>query len=148
MEELLELHDAITEHRYDDALAIVEEMTAMAKKDIIDKLSSLVEILLIHLIKCQVEQRTTHSWTTSIIAALAAIKRYNARDTRKGVYLEKNGFQEQIDEVWSLALRKASLEAFGGKYSPREFAQLVDAEAVKAQALDYILNGYPTDEDM
>lgn len=148
MEELLDLHEALVQRRYEDALEIVEEMTAMARKDIINKINSFVEVLLIHLIKCHAEQRTTHSWTTSIIAALAGIRRHNARDTQKGTYLDTQGFQEQIDEAWSLALRKASLEVFGGKYSPREFARIVDAEVVKAQALDYILNGYPTDEDI
>jgi hypothetical protein len=102
-----------------------------------------VEVLLIHVIKCHIEQRITHSWETSIVAALASIQRYNTRDSRKGFYLDSDGFRLQIEEVWTVALRKASLEAFGGKYSYREFAKLVNAEAVKTQALDYILNGYP-----
>jgi ribosomal protein S17E len=147
MEELLELHDALTQHRYNDALAIVEDMTAMAKKDIVNKIGSYVRILLIHVIKSHAEERVTHSWATSILVALEAIHRHNVREKSESAYLDKIGFAAMIDEYWDLSLRKASLEAFDGKYSPREFAKLVNAETVKAQALDYILNGYPESED-
>jgi ribosomal protein S17E len=147
MEELLELHDAITQHRYEDALEIVDEMTAMAKKEIITKIGSYIRVLLIHLIKSHVEQRMTHSWSTSILLALEAIQRYNQREESDGKYLDAVGLAARINEYWELALRKASLESFDGKYSPREFAKLVDADIVKAQALDYILNGYPESED-
>jgi hypothetical protein len=147
MEELLELRDAITQHRYDDALDIVDEMTAMAKKEILSKIGSYIRVLLIHLIKSHVEQRMTHSWSTSILLALEAIQRYNQRGESDGTYLDAAGLAACIDEYWELALRKASLESLEGKYSPREFAKLVDADSVKAQALDYILNGYPESED-
>jgi ribosomal protein S17E len=147
MEELLELHDAITEHRYDDALAIVEEMTAMAKKDIIDKIGSYTRLLLMHLIKAHAEQRMTHSWRVSIKVALEEIRDKNQREYSDGQYLNATELCAMIDRKFPIACEHASLEAFGGKYSPREFARLVDAETVKAQALDYILNGYPESED-
>lgn len=147
MDEILELRRSIEEGRYDDALALVDEITAMARKDIVDKIGSYIRVLLIHLIKSRVEQRMTHSWSTSILFALEAIKRYNERDESNGTYLDEAGLRHHIDEYWALALRKASLEAFEGKYSPREFAKLIDAESVKAQALEYILHGFPeTDE--
>jgi Domain of unknown function DUF29 len=146
MEELLDLHTAISQGRYNDALTIVDEMTAMAKKEIITKIGSYIRVLLIHLIKSHVERRMTHSWSTSILLVLEEIQRYNQREKSAGTYLDAAGLEACIDEYWELALRKASLESFEGKYSPREFAKLVDAEAVKAQALDYILHGYPESE--
>lgn len=146
MEELLELHEAITKHRYNEALTIVEEMTAVAKKDIINKIGSYISILLLHCIKSYAEKRMSHSWETSILEALAGIRRNNVSATNKGVYLDEQGFSDMIDEYWSLAVRKASTEAFGSTFSPREFAQRVDADVVKALALDYILNGYPEND--
>lgn len=41
MEEHWDLHDALTPDRYADVIAIVEGMTVMAKKDIINKMSSM-----------------------------------------------------------------------------------------------------------
>jgi hypothetical protein len=147
MEELLELHDAITQHRYNDALDIVEDMTNMAQKDILDTISSFVRVLLIHLIKSHVEQKMTRSWQNSLYFALDEIQKRNKRNKANGVYLNKEDFVAMIDDRFAISLRIASAEALEGKYSLREFTKLVNAEAVKAQALDYILNGYPESEE-
>ncbi len=147
MEELLDLHDALTQHRYDEALEIVEEMTAMAKKEIIGRIGSYIRIVLIHIIKSHAEQQMTRSWRVSVRYALEKIEEENQRDYAKGSYMNTAALREMIEKKFAGALEKASLEAFEGKYSPREFAKFIDAEAVKTQALDYILNGYPENED-
>jgi Domain of unknown function DUF29 len=147
MEELMDLRLAIAEGRYDDAFSIVDEMTAIAKKDITDTIGSFIRVLLVHLIKQNAEKRTTRSWQVSITNTLEEISERNQRDTSNGTYMDTDDFRLAIEKKYRSALQKASLEAFDGKYSPREFAALVDAEAVKAKALDYILNGVPDSED-
>jgi hypothetical protein len=147
MEELLELHDAIEQGRYNDALSLVDEMTAMAKKDIVNAIGSYIRVLLIHLIKSHVEQKMTRSWEVSIRYALEEIQEKNQRDKADGMYMNAEELRIMIDKKFAGECDKASLEALEGTYSPREFAKLVDADIVKAQALDYILNGYPESED-
>jgi hypothetical protein len=147
MEELLELRTAIEEHRYDDAIFIIDEMTAMAKKDTVNKIGSFIRVMLIHLIKQYAEGRTTRSWQNSIKYALEEIAEANESEHSSGVYMDATALREMIEKRFSLALEKASEEAFDGKYTHREFERLIDAEAIKAQALDYILNGFPESED-
>lgn len=65
MEEILELKNCLLNHQYDRAYAIVEELEAMGRQDKINKLESFLVILLIHLIKIQVENRVTRSWRNS-----------------------------------------------------------------------------------
>ena len=59
MEELLELKTLLTCGNITDALVLVEEMTEMSKDDKLNKVYSYSVILLLHLIKQQVEQCTT-----------------------------------------------------------------------------------------
>jgi hypothetical protein len=66
MEELLELRRYIEEKNYDKALEIVGELEEMSKEDKINKIYSYTVILLIHLIKQEVEKRTTRSGDVSI----------------------------------------------------------------------------------
>ncbi len=147
MEELLDLHEALLQHRYKDALEIVDEMTAMAKKDILDKISSYIRVLLIYLIKSHAEQKMTRSWQNSIYYALDEIRERNTREKSAGTYMHAEDFRIAIDKRFASALRAASLEAFEGKYELREFVKFIDADAVKTQALEYILNGYSESED-
>jgi hypothetical protein len=147
MEELLELRTAVETHRYDDALALIDEMTAMAKKDTINKIGSFIRILLIHLIKQHAEQRMTRSWRNSICYALEEITEANQRENSAVVYMDQMALHESISKRFGLALDKAAEEAFGGVYTTKQLAATIDAEAIKAQALDYILNGFPESDD-
>jgi Domain of unknown function DUF29 len=147
MEELLDLRTAIEAGRYDDALFMIDEMTAMAKKDTINKIGSFVRILLIHLIKAHAEQRMTRSWRNSIKYALEEIAESNQREAARGVYMDATALQMSIEKRFELALDKASEEAFEGVYTARQLAASIDTEAIKAEALHYILNGYPEDEE-
>jgi hypothetical protein len=65
-QELIDLRNSILEGRYADALAIVDELEGMSKQAILRNIQSYLNILLIHLIKNQVEQRLTGSWASSI----------------------------------------------------------------------------------
>jgi Domain of unknown function DUF29 len=147
MEELLELRRSLEMGQYDDAMVIINDMEEMARKDKINKIGSFLEVLLLHLIKHHAEGRMTRSWQRSIRNAVYAIQDTNERDSAHGVYCESSELQELIEQRFRRALQNASDEAFEGKYVAKQLATIFDAEAVKAQALDYILNGYPESED-
>jgi hypothetical protein len=147
MEELLELRTAVEEHRYDDALQLINEMEEMAKEDKINKIGSFVVILLVHLIKQAAEDRTTRSWQRSIRNAVLGIRDTNSRYKAKGTYLTISELRAIIAERFPRALRDAADEAFEAQYTAKQLAAMIDAEAIKAQALDYILNGLPESED-
>ena len=66
-QEIIDLKKSIIEGRYTDALLIVEELEGMSKKAILRQIKSFLRILLIHLIKNQVEQRLTNSWALFVI---------------------------------------------------------------------------------
>jgi hypothetical protein len=147
MEELLELRAAVEEHRYGDALQIINEMEEMAKEDKLNKIRSFIVVLLEHLVKQHAEKRTTPSWERSILFALDSIADTNTRRSAGGMYMGAAELAATIDEKMSVALRYAAKETLGGVYTAKQLAAKIDAEAVKAQALDYIVNGIPESED-
>lgn len=77
MEELLQLKDHLLARNYEAAISIVEELETMSRQDKINTLESYLTVLLIHLIKIQVEKRVTKSWLVSIRNSIYEIKRRN-----------------------------------------------------------------------
>ena len=139
MEELYELRTYIEQGRYTDALTLLGEVEAMSRDDRINRIGSFLEILLLHLIKRQAEQRTTRSWEISMQNAVSQINRTNKRRKAGGYYLRPDELREAIDEVYDDALRAASLEAFEGVYAPSQLAEMVEPEEIKAEALRLVL---------
>jgi hypothetical protein len=143
MEELAELRELVENHDYEQALALIDEMEEMAKEDKIIKIKAFIRVLLIHLIKQQAEKRSTRSWENSIDHALDGIADSNRRKKSKGYYMPEQELREAIDEKFGIALKMASREAFSGAFSIEQVTELIDAEALKRQALDLILNYDP-----
>jgi len=139
MEELYELRSYIEQGKYPEALILLGEMEEMSREDKINKIGSFLVILLLHLIKQQAEKRSTRSWETSMQNAADEIVFTNKRRKAGGYYLDQNELQEAIEERYGVALRSASLEAFGGVYRSSELAEMVDEGAIKAEALRLIL---------
>ena len=79
MEEILELKSKLIEGDISGALAIVAELEDMSKNDIINNIISYAVVLLIHLIKQQVENRNTRSWEVSIRNSVLKIQSLNKR---------------------------------------------------------------------
>jgi len=138
MEELLELKTLLTQGNISSALVLVEEMTEMSKDDKLNKIYSYAIILLLHLIKQQAEKRTTRSWELSIRNAVRQINRTNKRRKANGYYLTNFELKETLKEAYDSALDGASLEAFEGRYSPEELAQMIDFDRLITDALDLI----------
>jgi hypothetical protein len=138
MEELLELKGFLLSGNIHEALLLVEEMTEMSKDDKLNKISSFAKILLMHLIKRQVEGRTTRSWDVSIENAVYEIQKTNRRRKAGGSYLLEKELQEAISDAYRVALLGAA-EAFGGCYTVTQLSAMVDREGVIQEAIALVL---------
>jgi hypothetical protein len=140
MEELYELRSYIEQGKYPEALVLLGEMEEMSREDKANKITSFLEILLLHVIKQHAEKRTTRSWDVSIRNAVREINRSNRRRKAGGYYLSQAELKEAIVEAYENALDLASLEAFEGIYRLSELAEMVDEDQIKAEALHLILD--------
>lgn len=126
MEEILELKDCLLDWQYDRAFAIVEDLEAMGRQDKINNLESFLVILLIHLIKIQVEKRVTRSWKNSIGNSLLAIQKRN-RLGNKSHYIKQDEWDENILNCQFEAVLGAAKKIFEG-IDYQELEKLVDFE--------------------
>ena len=145
MDELAELRTLLEIGRIEEALLLVDELEEMSREDKINKISSYMRILLIHLIKQQAEQRRTRSWEVSIKESVRQINRTNSRRKAAGVYLSREELRDELEDVYDLALERAALEAFGGVYSVEDIATRVSRTQIVEEALTYIV-GEPSEQ--
>jgi hypothetical protein len=138
MEELWELRRYLEASDVAGALALLDEMEAMAKDDKIDRIASYIQVLLVHLVKQAVEQRTTKSWQASIRNALYHICRTNKRRKVGGRYLTEAELGEIIEEVYDAALNWAAQEACEGLYTAEQLATMHERAQVVAAAFQRI----------
>jgi hypothetical protein len=138
MEELWELRRYLEASNVAGALALLDEMEAMAKDDKIDRIASYIQVLLVHLVKQAVEQRTTKSWQASIRNALYHICRTNKRRKVGGRYLTEAELGEIIEEVYDAALNWAAQEACEGLYTAEQLATMHERAQVVAAAFQRI----------
>ncbi len=113
MLEILEIKKHLLAGEIESALLIVEELEEMGRQSEIRNLESFLVILLIHLIKIQVEKRSTHSWKSSIINSLLSIQKRNKLG-KKAHYIYFQNWQEYLEDNFTTALVSASQEVFGG----------------------------------
>lgn len=113
MLEILEIKKHLLAGEIQSALLIVEELEEMGRQSEIRNLESFLVILLIHLIKIQVEQRLTKSWKSSIINSLLAIEKRNKLG-KKAHYIYAQNWQEYLEDNFTPAVVAASREVFGG----------------------------------
>lgn len=139
MEELLELKELLLKGDIQGSLAIVEELEDMSKSDIINKIIRDAVVLLLHLIKQQVENRTTRSWEVSIRNSVREIQRKNKRRKAGGYYLTQEELMETLEEAYLNAIDEASLEVEEGRYEAAELEQRVNKEEILTRALSLIL---------
>lgn len=143
MEEIIELKQSIMSHDWEKSLAIVEELEEMGRQDKINNLQSFLVILLLHLIKIQVENRVTTSWRNSITNSLLEIQKRN-RLGKKSHYIKKNDWSESFQQAFPRALIKASQEAFG-EIELEELNKLIDKDTLKEKAFELVNETYKSD---
>ncbi|MEG4087375.1 DUF29 family protein [Microcoleus sp. POL10_C6] len=143
-QELIALRKSILEGRYTDALAIVDELDGMSKQAILRQIQSFLNVLLIHLIKNQVEQRLTGSWASSIRNAIREIKKANIKDNKTSYYINSDEWESFIEEeVIEDAIAEAAEEVLNGVYTQFQLAEMMDRNliiqtAVRLLTLTYI----------
>jgi uncharacterized protein DUF29 len=135
MEELYELRTYIETGKYQEALLLLDEMEEMSRDDKINRISSFMEVLLVHLIKQAVEKRTTRSWDVSIRKALRQIMKINKRRKAGGWYLTEEELRIALEEAYASALDSAALEALGGRYTTEEISAMIDRSEMLQWAL-------------
>ena len=138
MEEILELKSKLIEGDISGALAIVAELEDMSKNDIINNIISYAVVLLIHLIKQQVENRNTRSWEVSIRNSVLKIQSLNKRRKSGGVYLPPDELRLALIEAYPQAINEASLEVEEGRYQPEELDRLVNQQEIINRAFALI----------
>ncbi|CAC5343647.1 MULTISPECIES: DUF29 family protein [Planktothrix] len=138
MEEILTLKELLLKGDIPGSLAIVEELEEMGRKDIIKTIRSYAIVLLIHLIKRQVEKRTTRSWDVSIRNSIREIQQENKRRKSGGYYLDHQELMETLEEAYLNAIDQASLEVSEGIYEAKELEKLVNREELLNQAFQLI----------
>ena len=138
MEELYELRKYIESGKYEDALLLLDEMEEMSRDDKINKISSLMEVLLVHLIKRAAEKRTTRSWDVSIRNAVRQIIKVNKRRKAEGWYLTDAELFEALEDAYDSALDSASLEVFEGKHTAEEICSRIDRSDIIRRAFEEI----------
>jgi hypothetical protein len=147
-QELIDLRNSITEGRYTDALAIVDELEGMSKKAILRQIKSFLKILLIHLIKNQIEQRLTNSWAASIRYAIVEIQDVNLKDNKKSHYINQDEWQTWLEDEVTLAIGDASLEVFNGTLKRQQLSQMLNKQQLILNATELlaITYNYPNRE--
>lgn len=138
-QELVDLRKSIIEGRYADALAIVDELEGMSKQAILRNIESYLRILLLHLIKNQVEQRLTNSWVSSIRNSIREIQKVNLKENKKSYYVNRDEWETLIlEEVIEDAIADASEEVFNGAYSQFKLSEIVDRTELIQTSLRFI----------
>lgn len=140
MEEILTLKELLLKGDIPGSLAVVEELEEMGRKDIVKTIRSYSIVLLIHLIKRQVEKRTTRSWDVSIQNAIFEIRDENKRPRSQSYYLSPEELEEVLEVAYKQAINKASLEVLEGIYEAKELEKLANKEEILNQAMDLIRN--------
>ncbi|CAD0225258.1 DUF29 family protein [Planktothrix agardhii] len=138
MEEILTLKELLLKGDIPGSLAVVEELEEMGRKDIIKTIRSYAIFLLIHLIKRQVEKRTTRSWDVSIRNSIREIQQENKRRKSGGYYLDHQELMETLEEAYLNAIDQASLEVSEGIYEAKELEKLANREELLNQAFQLI----------
>ncbi len=138
MEEILTLKELLLKGDIPGSLAIVEELEEMGRKDIVKTIRSYAIVLLIHLIKRQVEKRTTRSWDVSIRNSIREIQQENKRRKSGGYYLDHQELMETLEEAYLNAIDQASLEVSEGIYEAKELEKLANREELLNQAFQLI----------
>ncbi|MFM5892188.1 MAG: DUF29 family protein, partial [Dolichospermum sp.] len=124
--------------RYTDALAIVDELEGMSKQAILRNIQAFLRILLIHLIKNQIENRLTNSWVASIRNSLVEIKKINLKQNKKFYYINQNEWDSWLEDEIELAIADASLEVMNGKFKRQQLSQMLNKPQLILTATELI----------
>ncbi|MEH2122200.1 hypothetical protein [Nostoc sp.] len=141
-QELINLRTYIQEGRYADALIIVDELEGMSKQAILRNIQAYLRILLIYLIKNQLEQRLTNSWVASIRNSLIEINKLNLKDNKNSYYINLTEWDIYIEDEIEVAVPDASVEVLNGIYNEFQLTEMVDKNQIIQTALKFLTLTY------
>ena len=130
IQELSDLRNSILEGRYQEALALIEQLDGMSRQAKLGTIESFLVRMLIHLIKNQLEQRLTNYWAASIRGSLVEIKKWNLQDNKTSYYVERHEWETMLEDAMEIAISDASVELFDGAYTPFQVDKMVDRNQV------------------
>ena len=142
VQELRDLRNCILEGRNEDALFIVDELEGMSKQATLRNIGSFLMILLIYLIKNQVEQRLTNSWAAAIANSIRGIKKLNLKDNKTSYYINDSEWESFLEDELEAAIREASREVLEGKLSRAQLNLRVERDQIIAIATGLLLLTY------
>jgi Domain of unknown function DUF29 len=125
-QELTALRYSILDGRYDDALAILDELDGMSKKATLRAIKSFVVRLLVHLIKNQIEKRLTNSWAASISHSIIEIQDLNLKENKRYYYINIDEWDSLLEDEFDPAIDAASVEVLGGNSTPFQLLNMVN----------------------
>ncbi len=138
-QELIDLRNSILQGNYTAALEIVDELEGMSKKANIRQIKSFLKILLIHLIKNQIEKRLTNSWMSSIRNSIREIQEINLKENKKSYYINHDEWENLIEEeVIEDGIADASIEIMNGKYTRSQLANIINREEIINTAITFL----------
>lgn len=137
-QELSDLRVSIVEGRYDDALAIIDDLEEMSKKAILRNIMSFLIRLMVHLIKNQIESRLTNSWLASISNSVIEIQDLNLKDNKKSAYIKLDEWLPYLEEAIERAIRPASVEVMDGKLKPAQVSEQINRDKLIDIALELL----------
>lgn len=129
-QELIDLKQSILESRYDDALAIIDDLEEMSKQATLRKIEAFLLRLCIHLIKNQIEQRLTNSWIASISDSVIQIAKLNVKYNNTSYYIKSHEWEEVLLEAVAMAIRPASADIFEGTLKSSQISQRLNQEVL------------------
>lgn len=138
MYELQELRRKIETKDYQGALQIISELEEMSLEDKLNKIESYMVILLLHLIKQSVEDRTTSCWNRSISNSVKGINKTNKRRKSGGYYAQPEAIAQMLNDQYQDAIEEASYEAFEGKLNSDEIAEKANRSEIIKKAISLI----------
>ena len=144
MEETLELKKKLYWGDVRAAIAICDELETMGW-DKIDTLESFLVVVIIYLIKIQVESRVTANWIESIRNSLLEVEDRNKLG-KKSLYLKPDDWSESSDNKLYRAIVKAAKEVAGGM-EIKELKARINRDRLKQQTLNLLDSIYNLSEE-
>ncbi len=141
MEELEQLRIFIEDGDVHAALALLDELDDMNRDALIRNIKSHMVRLLQHLVKRDIEGKTTRSWETTIANALDDIYDLNHRRKSGSQIVSNNELADVLAEAWRRALREASADM---QQETRDLAALVNQGELLSRALSMITSYDPS----
>ena len=138
MEEFLRLRSLIRQGSDNEALVLIAEMEEAVMDNKICTILNYTDTLLHYLIVKYAERRLTRSGETAARNTVAMIHRINKRRITGGYYLDKSELKKIMEESWPIAIRRAALDAFEGRYDEIELLEKIDPSQIKKEALQLI----------